>query len=193
MSNHRRMPIDTVNYEKLKDENFTNYPLRYTIFSSQASIQRKKPSDPSYEICLVERTENRVDDESNALNNFRTALSLAPPVGYYIQLTPHPLLLRNGYMMDTINLHPADDRDEIVVSLFKINDGADLELPFPGILATLCKVNIAQNLFKCNDVDSSICGDNSVMDVESNDYHHAPKSKKKIASSKKKGGASHFM
>ncbi len=198
MHNVRRgaAPVDQVDYTKLKEDNYTNYPIRYNVFSQQASIQRKKNSDVSYEVALIERSENRIDDESNGLNKFRTGLSLAPPVGYYFQLTPSSLLLNNGYMMNTINLHPEDDREEIIVSLYKVNDGPDIDLPFPAICATLMKAYISQNLFKCNDVDSSICGDSSSRELEIDEYgsnnYHRPKTKKKPVASKKKGG-SHFM
>lgn len=175
--------FDRVSYALDK---FLNQPCKYTKLTGEASITRENPSSPYYEIMITARTENRVEDETNSINHFHTGLILAPPVGYYTVLYPNPLLVNSGYMMNPVIIHP-EFRDEIIVSLYKVAEGQDLDLPYPAVFATFHQSNVTM-MIQCNgDVDCSITGDSMEREEKySEDRYGAPIVPKK----KKKAGMS---
>jgi len=90
-----------------------------------------------WEITLVGRTDNRVEDQSGEVNNFDTGLNIKVTSGSYIEIVPHPQLIRHGYMLPGPLIIDATHSGALVIPLYKFCEGQDLELPFKAALAFL--------------------------------------------------------
>lgn len=116
-------------------------PFSVILTSPEAEVPFKENlSDVGWNLTLVGRVNNRIDDLLCEVNEFTTGVKLAPPPGYYFEVILSPEMARNGYMLATgacMALNPSTSRDEIVVPLYKFKECDDLSLPCRGVLIVL--------------------------------------------------------
>lgn len=86
--------------------------------------------DLLYSLTLIGRRQGRDEDETGCLNDFTTGLRLTPPEGHFLEIVASPILHKSGYMLPGPIIIEKKTQDELVVSLYKIGEGEDLELPF---------------------------------------------------------------
>lgn len=92
---------------------------------------KQRQSDVSLELTLVSRVDNRTEDNVGEVNLFDTGLSAVIPLGTYLEIIASPQLYKAGYMLaHGSHIIQPEDRNNIVVPLYKFKDGPDLELPF---------------------------------------------------------------
>lgn len=85
----------------------------------------------TYDVAIIERSENRTEDVINGVNVFGTGLVLNAPKHYHLEVIAHPSLYKTGYMFAStpIVIDP-DNTEELVLPLFKFAETEDIELPF---------------------------------------------------------------
>ena len=135
---------------------FQKFPVRWQALRPGIPEPIKRlESDAGWEICLVGRTGNRLDDEVNAVNLYDTGIRCAPPPGFYLELIATQELYKHGYCLPSGGVHyQPEDWEEIVVPLVKMSDGDDIETPFNGIRIVPKRVEYC-HLIKVTDVDTS--------------------------------------
>lgn len=121
--------------------------------NSSVKFTKERTSDAGYTLDIIERTDGRVDDDVGQNNGFHTGLELAPPPGFYIEIVPSKNLVLQGYRMDPFVLNP-EDRGEVVLQLYKVSEGPDLDLPCKVGLVMLHPI-VHYTVSKCEDVDST--------------------------------------
>ena len=125
MSNAIALPNYAVNYGKT--------PLLLFVKTLPSAEQpfKLRQSDVTLELTLVARVDNRTEDNFGEVNLFDTGLQAIIPAGTYLEIVASPTLYKTGYMLahGTHIIQP-EDRNTIVVPLYKFKDGPDLELPF---------------------------------------------------------------
>lgn len=123
-------------YDKMPTMNFTmiiKAPAMFVKLNPQAKEPvQDKPTNVGYDLTLIGRTENRVDDTYGDVNYFNTGLSVVPPDGYYFELLGRENLLRAGYILQGPIIIDPEDRNEVLVPLYKYKEVDDCELPILG-------------------------------------------------------------
>ena len=98
------------------------------------SKEEGRESDIGYDITLVQRSENRAEDTTHEVNNFRTGISLTPPDGYYIEMIASSSLHKHGYFLATgTSIISPGYTGELIVPLYKYKEMEDIELPFKAV------------------------------------------------------------
>ena len=115
-------------------EGFNRYNLvvnTQKLHPNAEPLSRDAETHASYELTIVGRDENRVEDLQGDVNVFTTGLSLNIPPNFHAEIVEHPQLYKTGYMMvgGPRIVHPKDD-SEILIPLYKYKEAEDLELPF---------------------------------------------------------------
>jgi hypothetical protein len=87
-------------------------------------------TEPTHNITIVQRCDNRTEDLITDINTFTTGLVITPPLNHHVEIIPHPQLIKSGYMLMGPIVIPPNTEDELVLTLFKYKDAPDLELPF---------------------------------------------------------------
>jgi hypothetical protein len=101
-------------------------------------ITKEVQSDIGWELAVIGRDENRVEDVFQDVNVFTTGISVECPKGYHVEIVGHPALHKAGYtLMDSPKIINPDDRSEIKIPLYKFKEVEDLELPFRVALIVL--------------------------------------------------------
>lgn len=81
-----------------------------------------------YDIIPVGKTDHRVDDLVNEVNEYLTGIILEVPAGFHLELACTSELWRRGYMLPG-NVVIPNDGQELVIPLFKFSDKlGDIEL-----------------------------------------------------------------
>lgn len=116
--------------------------LSKVTYEDERGREVVKESNASYELCVIERTDNRTEDIVGQVNDFRTGIKIFSPPGYFAQITGNTELTYAGYMIPNspLIIQP-DNNDEIIVPLLKFVDLPDLELVFSGLQVTLHPIN----------------------------------------------------
>jgi hypothetical protein len=96
-------------------------------------------SDVIFNVVLINRSDDRAEDDTNAINFFETGLVFKPPPGSYIMLTASYELYNRGYMLPTPVIINPEDENDVRIPLYKYREGADIELPFTGVQMTVHK------------------------------------------------------
>jgi len=122
----RKKPIvyikETVDVTKIVPE--ATYP----------SKEEGRDGNIPYEIVLVQRTENRSEDNFQEVNNFKTGLIISPPIGLYVEIIATNSLHKHGYFLATgTSIINPGNTSELVIPLFKYKEVEDLELPFKAV------------------------------------------------------------
>lgn len=144
---------------------------------------KEKPYDAGWELTIIGRDENRVEDVYNDVNVFTTGLSVIAPKGYHFEIMEHPQLFKAGYSLQGgVRVVNPEDESEILVPLMKFKESEDLELPFRAALLVLRETNYVPMAETA--VPKSRKGKNAVAYEEEED--DVPVPKKTSAKSKKK-------
>lgn len=140
----------------------------------------KSSQDIAYEITIVGRDENRVEDIQGEVNVFTTGLVITAPKNSHIEILEHPQLYKAGYTLQGgVRLYNQASDGELLIPLFKFKDTEDIELPFRAALLVLRQ----SELTHVNYTGSS----------KNADDEDDTQTKKKTSSSKKKGGKTNHM
>ena len=116
------------------------YPKYHKLSQRAVAPYQERQDDIGWDVTLISRTENRVEDEVGHVNYFSTGLQLEPPKGYYFEMFARSSLHKSGYMLATgTSIIDPGYRGELLVPLFKFKDGDDLELPMRSIQLILKK------------------------------------------------------
>lgn len=87
--------------------------------------------DVGYEITIIEREDNRVEDVYGDINYFSTGLVLNAPKHHHLEVLEHPSLHKTGYtMVGGPKIINPDNTEELVLGLHKFKEVDDIELPF---------------------------------------------------------------
>lgn len=99
---------------------------------------KEKPYDVTWDMTIIGRDENRVEDVYGDVNVFTTGLQITVPKNYHLEILEHPQLFKAGYTLagGTRFINP-DDKGEILVPLYKFKESEDLELPFRAAVLIL--------------------------------------------------------
>jgi hypothetical protein len=117
--------------------------IRAAVMAKQLSPGAELPSkenvtDVGWNITVIARDENRVDDTYGDVNTFRTGLVLSAPQHYHLEIIEHPQLYKTGYSLagGPIVINPGNE-DELIIPLYKFRETDDIELPFVVALAVV--------------------------------------------------------
>lgn len=99
---------------------------------------KENPRDVAWELTIIGREENRVEDVFTDVNVFTTGVQVTPPKNYHLEIVEHPQLYKAGYALagGPRIINPSDT-SEILVPLYKFKEVEDLELPFRAALLVL--------------------------------------------------------
>jgi hypothetical protein len=118
-----------------------------TIQNSQIDVRKTKPNAEypflnddnkiGFEVVLIGRTDDRVDDTVNEICMFDTGIIFSPVSNSYAFLIADVELMQKGYTILSPILIENDTDEPISVPLFKFRDAPDLELPCKGVKLVL--------------------------------------------------------
>jgi hypothetical protein len=87
--------------------------------------------DVGYEITIIERTDNRIEDIYGDVNTFSTGLVLNAPKHHHLEIIEHPSLHKAGYtLVGGPRIINPDNTEELQLPLYKYKEVEDIELPF---------------------------------------------------------------
>ena len=155
-------------------------PVVVTKSHGDAEVPFKEnDSDVGWQLTLIRRCDNRVEDVERDVNTFTTGLKISPPKNYHLEVIEHPNLRGTGYTMIGVPLiiNP-DCQEELVISLFKFKEGEDLPLPFIAASLVLRQTEYASITLEQPKARVRIHRDETDDDIE-----YVPKSSKRNASS----------
>lgn len=121
-------------------------------------------ANTTFVITAVARTEDRLEDEVNQVNEFRTGLVFEVPKGRSAMIFPHPSLARQGYVFGTSPiLLDAVPGEELIIPLIKFREIDDLQLPFEvGLIVPLQPLDMQLSKVPVRQI---LPGDDEVMDL----------------------------
>lgn len=120
----------------------------YLYLNSTVTVKKLHPNaelpfkenqfDAAWELSVISRDENRVEDVLQDVNVFNTGISVSGPKNYHFEVIEHPQLYKAGYSLvgGPRIVNPEDD-SEIQVPLMKFKECEDLELPYRAALLIL--------------------------------------------------------
>lgn len=97
---------------------------------AEPPFKEDSEGDAGWDITIVARCDNRAEDTFSDVNTFSTGLIITPPAHYHAEVVAHPSLWKAGYMLTNTIIINQDNKDELVLGLYKFREGDDLELPF---------------------------------------------------------------
>jgi len=99
---------------------------------------KENPRDVGWELTIIGREENRVEDVFTDVNVFTTGVQVTAPKNYHLEIVEHPQLFKAGYALagGPRIINPSDT-SEILVPLYKFKEVEDLELPFRAAVLVL--------------------------------------------------------
>lgn len=153
------------------------------IHPTAEELTKQNPQDHAYEITVVGRDENRVEDIQGDVNVFTTGLIIDTPKNSHVEIIEHPQLYKAGYTLQGgLRLYNSNTDGELLIPLFKFKDTEDIELPFRAALLV-----VRQSEY----VHVEYTGTNNNEDEE----FEVPKKKgnSRNASAKKKSGKNHMF
>lgn len=147
-------------------------------------------SDVGYEISVVGREDNRVEDIYGDVNVFTTGLVLRAPKNYHFELLEHPQLYKTGYSLAGAPriINPGDE-SEILLPLYKFKESEDLELPFRAAILVLRQTEYA--LIRLERSGSS--NNNVQIQFDDEDDIPAPRSRQQGGRRKGNGKTNHMF
>jgi hypothetical protein len=150
------------------------------IHPTAEELTKNSPQDVAYEVTIVGRDENRIEDIQGDVNVFTTGLMISAPKNSHIEILEHPQLFKAGYSLQGgVRLYNQATEGELLIPLYKFKDAEDLELPFRAALLVLRSSEIAHVDYTGSGKGDDDEEDNVVI--------------KKKPSSKKKGGKTNHM
>jgi len=150
------------------------------IHPTAEELTKTNPEDFFYEVTVVGRDENRVEDVQNDVNVFTTGLVIEAPRNSHIEVLEHPQLYKAGYSLQGgVRLYNQATDGELLIPLFKFRDAEDLELPFRAALIVVRQTENTYTTYPGTERES--------LNDEENTQSH------KKTSTKKKSGKSHMF
>lgn len=119
---------------------YPEFPVRVCKVQPNAEYpfrDEEKYSSVEMNLNLTSRTNNRISDDVNALNDFELDLRMIAPPNHHIIIYGNDALLNSGYFLPHPILVGSQPSDPITVKLMKFSEGNDLELPFKGLYCIL--------------------------------------------------------
>jgi hypothetical protein len=108
------------------------------IHPTAEELTKNSPQEIAYEVTVVGRDENRIEDIQGDVNVFTTGLVIAAPKNSHIEILEHPQLFKAGYSLQGgVRLYNHVTDGELLIPLFKFKDAEDIELPFRAALLVL--------------------------------------------------------
>ncbi len=103
----------------------------FGCFSTIAGVERplREGDSSGFQITVIKRTDNRVEDVTGDTNDFDTGLQLKLNPGTYVELVPNNNLHRSGYTMFGPIVLDSTTIGSIVIPLYKFREGDDIEVP----------------------------------------------------------------
>lgn len=116
--------------------------------AADAEAPRKRSDAAAgWDVVLVSKPDGRSDDTVGDLNVYGLNLEMKAPAGYYLELHGTTLLANQGYFLAPSPLIvDGDEPTDLIVHLFKIRPGADLELPSSGMIRVVPKKIVLAHL-----------------------------------------------
>ena len=108
---------------------------------------KRNADSASYDVTLVGRKANRIDDRNYDVNDFNTGMWVNPPKGYYLEFRAADVLHGQGYnvMGGSVIIEHAETLTEVTIPLFKFKETSDLQLPcncMKMILHEICSAHV---------------------------------------------------
>jgi len=109
-------------------------PILVQKIEPQSEIpSQDSPVEITRTVVLTRRTDGRIEDVTGDVNSFGTGLKVKAPPGYHIEFIASPTLYKHGYMMVHRHILSPNDREEVIIHLYKFKEGDDIELPFAAV------------------------------------------------------------
>lgn len=142
-----------------------------------SDLMKQNETDVGYNLTIIGRENNRVDDTVGEVNTFTTGLYIKPPKGFHIEIIATDTLNSTGYLLSPSPyiINPSNE-DDIIIPLYKYSDKPDLELPLSGCLQVVLRETQYVH----------------IMDVKS-EKHNKNKSEEKHTNKKKNSKSSSYM
>ena len=115
-------------------------PVTITKFHPDAEdFSKENLNDPFWELTIVTRRDNRVDDVFGDVNEFGTWLAVKAPEHYHLEIIEHPQLYKSGYSLvgGPRIIAPSQSGSEIVIPLMKFREGEDISLPYRAAILVM--------------------------------------------------------
>ena len=119
-----------------EDTAYIAMPFMAWRLSADADAPRKRShAAAGWDAALVAKPDGRAEDTVGDINSYALNLELKAPPGYYIEIHGTPLLANQGYfMVPSPLIVDGDEPGPVIVQLFKIRPGSDLEIPSTGMV-----------------------------------------------------------
>lgn len=107
------------------------YNVGVTSINPISELPSKQNDDNvEWNITIVGRTDNRVEDIISDVNSFHTGLIIDPPKGYHAEIIQHPRLHMTGYNLIGTPIILPGNTEELILNLYKFKETTDLDLPY---------------------------------------------------------------
>jgi hypothetical protein len=125
----------TMNYKMVYtiDKSKCKNPVYVKKINPNAEIPYKDEGEVAWNIDLIGRTDNRIDDVSHDINEFNTGLVISPPSGFYVEVVASQNLYSSGYTLPYNLIINPNNTEELIVPLYKFRDTSELDFPFQGV------------------------------------------------------------
>lgn len=136
------------------------YPVKYQkVNPSAQDIILSSDSDYGFQMSLVDRTDNRIEDEVNEVNIYTTGIRISAPPGFFVEIKAVKELWKSGYMIPggSIYIQP-EDWEEIIIPLFKYREGEDIDCPFDCLEVIIHKIQYTRVKSVISLEDSNLYG-----------------------------------
>jgi dUTP pyrophosphatase len=119
--------------------NYLANPVHWVKMVPQAEAPfKERLSDVGWNVTLIGRVDNRIEDTIGEVNMYHTGIQLVAPSGYHFELVALSNLYKTGYMLASgLTIIDPEYRGELLVPLFKYKEAEDLELPFRAVQLVL--------------------------------------------------------
>lgn len=115
------------------DKSKCKNPVYVKKINPNAELPYKDEGEVAWNIDLIGRTDNRIDDVSHDINEFNTGLVITPPSGFYVEVVADKNLYSSGYTLPYNLIINPNNTEELIVPLYKFRDTSELDFPFQGV------------------------------------------------------------
>ena len=136
---HNIISIKMLKKHQSGDVMIIQNPVKVIKINPNADLPFKENyKNAEWEVSVVSRSENRIEDIFQDVNTFNTGLIITPPHGCHIEVVDHPALYKAGYfMVGNPRVINPDNTEELVIPLYKFKECEDIELPFRAVTLVL--------------------------------------------------------
>lgn len=129
----------------MAEVNYINEKLEfYPMHKSAIAPKKSHPTDVGWNVYIVNRTDNRVEDTFGEVNKFGTGLQLSPAKGYAVMVYGKDSLSSAGYQLATgVSVIDPSYTGELIIPLIKFKNSDDIDLPYKAVQIVLTPVSYA--------------------------------------------------